>query len=138
MAHVVFISYVEEDRLTAVEICNMLDEENVSCWIAPRDVDPGVKWATAILDAIASSRILILVFSEDANRSDHVEREIAEASDNKTIIIPFRIKNTQPTGTLKYYLSGVQWLDAVKPPLARHLDSLVVRAKRLLSGPRQN
>ena len=113
MAHDVFISYVIGDKQTADLICSKLESENLRCWIAPRDIHPGVKWATAILDSIASSRVLVLVFSEEANRSDHVEREVAEAFDNKTVVIALRTKNNQPTGTLKYYLRNVQWLDAL-------------------------
>jgi tetratricopeptide (TPR) repeat protein len=132
MAHDVFISYVIGDKQTADLICSKLESENLRCWIAPRDIHPGVKWATAILDSIASSRVLVLVFSEEANRSDHVEREVAEAFDNKTVVIALRTKNNQPTGTLKYYLRNVQWLDAFTPPLERHLEALAVLVKGLV------
>ena len=73
------------------------------------------------------------MFSEEANRSDHVETGVfAEAFDNKTVVIALRTKNNQPTGTLKYYLRNVQWLDAFTPPLVRHLETLAVLVKGLV------
>ena len=38
----------------------------VTCWIAPRDVVPGADWGESIIDAIESSRIMILIFSQSA------------------------------------------------------------------------
>jgi hypothetical protein len=79
MAHDVFISYAEEDNLAANIVCNSLDSEGISCWIAPRNIGAGAKWEQAIMDAISACRVMVLVFSESSNRSDHVQREVANA-----------------------------------------------------------
>src|SRR5260370_42270561 len=104
MAHDVFVSHAEEDKLAANTACTILESEGVSCWIAPRDIRPGAKWEQAIVDAISASQVMVLVFSEDANRSYHVEREVGGAFENGITVIPFRITNTKPTDVLSYYL----------------------------------
>jgi TIR domain len=133
MAHDVFISYAEEDKLAANTACTALESEGISCWIAPRDIRPGAKWEQAIMDAISASRLMVLVFSEYANRSDHVQREVGSAFDNGITVIPFRIRNTKPTDVLAYYLRSVQWLDAFTQPIESHFKSLVVQVGGLLS-----
>jgi hypothetical protein len=133
MAHDVFISYVEEDQLTAKTVCEALEAKGVSCWLAPRDVLPGANWERAIVEAISASRVMVLVFSEHANRSEHVEREVGLAFDNGITVIPFRMSNTEPTSTLNYYLRVVQRIDAFTQPFEEHLKSLVFHVGRLLS-----
>jgi hypothetical protein len=133
MAHDVFISYTDRDNLAATTVSETLESEGVFCWIAPRDVQPGAKWDQAIMDAIRASRVMVLVFSEHANRSDHVEREVGSAFQNGITVIPFRLSNTKPAGVLEYYLRPVQWIDAFTQPFEKHLKSLAVGVKTILS-----
>jgi hypothetical protein len=76
--------------------------------------------------------VLILVFSEHANDSDHVQREVAKAFSSGLAVIPFRIKDVLPNQSLSYFLDTVQWLDASAPPLQRHLGTLSEQVKKLL------
>src|SRR5262245_34596923 len=69
MAHDVFVSYSSRDTTTALAVVNALESNGVRCWIAPRDVRAGDVWAQALVDAIGSARILIVVFSSHSNRS---------------------------------------------------------------------
>ena len=52
MAHDVFISYSSQDKPSADAICATLESKQVRCWIAPRDVLPGVDYAEALIEAI--------------------------------------------------------------------------------------
>lgn len=67
MAHDVFISYSFEDKATADAICATLENNNIRCWIAPRDIIPGTDWGASIIDAINESNVMVLVFSQNAN-----------------------------------------------------------------------
>jgi hypothetical protein len=134
MANDVFISYAAEDQVAATTIWETLESEGFSCWIAPRDVQPGAKWEQAIMDAINASRVMVLVFSEYANRSDHVQREVGSAFENGITVIPIRKSDTKPTGVLAYYLRPVQWIDAFTQASEEYLKSLAVRIRRLLSA----
>jgi hypothetical protein len=133
MAHDVFISSAAEDKLVATTICETLESKGVPCWIAPRNVRPGAIWEQAIMDAISASRAMVLVFSEYANLSTHVQREVGSAFHNRTTVIPIRISDTELTGVLAYYLRSMHRIDAFPPPIEGHLKSLAVQVGDLIS-----
>src|SRR5438445_7436621 len=72
----VFISHAEEDRQAAEAIRGALEARSIDCWIAPRDIDPAVNYAKAIMQGIASAELMILFFSEFADKSPHVLSEV--------------------------------------------------------------
>lgn len=74
MAHDVFISYSSKDKPTAEAACAVLEQNGIRCWIAPRDITPGINWGGSIIDAINHARVMVLVFSGHANQSPQVER----------------------------------------------------------------
>jgi hypothetical protein len=86
------------------------------------------------MQGIEGCQVLILVFSEHANGSDHVYREVAKAFSSRLAVVPFRIEATSPTSGLSYYLNTLHWLDAVNPPLDRHISTLTERVKAVLGG----
>ena len=142
MAHDVFISYSTKDKLTADAVCGVLESHNVRCWIAPRDIQAGSNWGEAIINGIDEARILILIFSAHANASQQVMREVQHAFEKSVIVIPFRVENILPIKSLDYYLGAVHWLDAMSPPLEKHLERLAVRTRAILfpdkgDGPKQ-
>jgi hypothetical protein len=47
-------------------------------------------------------------------------------------VVPIRIENVPPKGSLEYFLSAQHWLDALTPPLALHLQHLAETIKLLL------
>ena len=49
MEHEVFISYSSSDKTIADAICHTLEQHEISCWIAPRDVRPGIPYAREII-----------------------------------------------------------------------------------------
>jgi TPR repeat protein len=133
MAHDVFISYASDDKIVADAVCGMLESHAVRCWIAPRDVLPGVAYGEAIIDAIRGCRIMILVFSSKSNASPHIPKEIERAVSAGVSIIPFRIEDVKPGRSLDYFIGSVHWLDALTPPLENHLERLAQNVQTLLS-----
>ena len=133
MAHDVFISYSSRDKTVADAMCATLEGRKIRCWIAPRDVPPGQIWASALPDAIRASRVFVLVFSDGSNKSRQVLREVAEAVSSDIPIIPFRIEDVQPSKEMGYYIKTIHWLDALTPPLERHLKRLADRVEALLA-----
>ena len=133
MPYDVFISHSSKDKLTADAVCNRLESAGIRCWIAPRDIIPGEGWSAAIVRGIDASRVMVLIFSEHANMSHHVRREVAHACGNEVTVIPLRIRDAIPKAGLKYYLDELHWLDALTPPLAKHLETLTARVTNILS-----
>lgn len=145
MKHDVFISYSSHDKKIAEKICSKLENSNIQCWIAPRDILPGIEFGEAIINAIADCRILLLVFSAQANDSPYIRKEVERAVGKGKIIIPFRIEDILPTRAMEFVLSDTQWLDAISPPLELHIDKLTntiysllkIETPRLLSTQSQ-
>src|ERR1700722_13077098 len=133
MAHDVFISHSAKDKVTADAVCAMLESEGVRCWIAPRDVLPSMEWGEAIIDAIEECRIMVLVFTANANAAPQIRREVERAVNRGVAILPVRIEDVLPGKGLEYFIGNVHWLDALNPPLEAHLKSLAGTIKILLT-----
>ena len=124
MAHDVFLSYSSKDKPIADAVCGTLEGKKIRCWIAPRDVLPGVPYGEALVEAIEASRVMVLVFSSSANKSPQVMREVERAVSKGMPLIPLRIEQVPPSKSLEYFISAPHWLDALTPPLEKHLQSL--------------
>jgi len=135
MAHDVFISHSTTDKAVADAVCAALENVTIRCWIAPRDVLPGRAYSGEITRAIQQRRVLVLIFSGDSNSSQQVLREVQLAANSRLHIVQFRIGSVVPNEDLEYYLSGPHWLDALTPPLQRHLETLQGSIKALLNLP---
>lgn len=136
MAHDVFVSHSAKDKTVSDALVAKLEEQGIRCWVAPRDVVPGADWGESIIDAIESSRIMVLIFSASANGSPQIKREIERAVDKGVYTIPVRIEDVQPTKALEYFISSAHWLDAFSHPLGEHFDSLAKTIKTILSTSR--
>src|SRR6184192_3587220 len=132
MAHEVFISHSSLDKPLADAVCAALEKTAIRCWIAPRDVQPGRAFGGEITRAIKSSKAIVLIFSAHSNTSEQVLREVQLAANSRLHIVQFRIEDIVPNDDLEYYLSTPHWLDALSPPLERHLDRLQNSVKALL------
>ena len=87
----VFISYASQDVAVAEKLCAALEAASLLCWIAPRDVRAGESYAAAIVRAINSCRMLVLVLSKSAIESSHVLREIERASSKNRPVLTVRV-----------------------------------------------
>jgi hypothetical protein len=134
----VFISYPHQDKASADAACATLEAAKIRCWIAPRDITPGVEWAEAIVGAIGLCRVMVLIFSSSANKSKQIRREVQQAFDKGLPVVPMRMENVQPTETLGYYMGPVHWLDAMTPPLEQHLQRLTESVQALLHVAARN
>ena len=47
-------------------------------------------------------------------------------------MVPFRIEDVPMSKNMEYFLSSPHWLDAMTPPLERHLRTLAQTVKRLV------
>jgi hypothetical protein len=133
MAHDVFISYSSKDKVVADAVCATIENRKIRCWIAPRDVSPGLSYAAALINAINDSKVFVLVLSKGSNSSGAVMREVEEAVDNGIPIIPLRIEDIEPTAAMRYYIKSLHWIDAMSPPLEKHLGKLADSVQAILS-----
>jgi len=132
MALDTFISYSSKDKTAADAACAVLERAGIRCWIAPRDIRPGQEYGHSIIEAIDQCRVMVLIFSADANDSRQIHREIERAVSKGVPIIPLRIEEVVPTKSMEYFLGAIHWLDALTPPLEKHLQQLAEAVKALL------
>jgi len=127
-----FISYSKADQAAAHAACATLENAGIRCWIASRDIVPGLEWSAAIVNAIDNCRIMILIFSSHANQSRQIRREVERAADRGITVVPLRVEDVPPVDALAYFLGSVHWLAAFPQPLEAHLEPLVQAARSLL------
>jgi hypothetical protein len=130
----VVISYTQPDWDLARELVAHVEAHGIACWIAGRDVPFGADRATEIVNAIATARVMVLVFSANANSSTDVHREVERAFDRGVPLLPFRIADVAPSSSLEYFLSSQNFLDAYPPPLALHYARLCACLNTMLAG----
>jgi hypothetical protein len=133
MAREVFVSYSQPDYACAMELVARVESEGIDCWVAPRDIAPSADWAAEIIDAIANSRVMILVFSASSNDSPQVRREVERAVYKNVCVLPFRIESVVPSKSLEYFLSSQHWMDAFPPPREAHYARLCAHLKNQLA-----
>src|SRR5262249_47034786 len=128
----VFISYSSVDSTVANAVCEYLENAGAQCWIAPRDINPGTDWGEAIIDAINVCKVMVLVFSSNANQSNQIKREVERAVSKGVTIVPLRIQDVAPGKSLEYFIGPLHWLEATTLPIERHLQPLAETVFRIL------
>ncbi len=130
----VFISHSAQDKKASETICAALEQNGIACWVAPRDVRPGKSFPGEITRAIQQCKVMLLIFSPHSNSSEQVLREVQLAVDSHLPIVRLRLADIPLSDDLRYYLSTPHWLDALTPPLTKHIPPLVTAIRELL-GP---
>jgi hypothetical protein len=134
MTYDVFISHSSHDRDVADAACSALEQRGFRCWIAPRDMHPGQDHNEATAAGIGGSRLLLLIFSAESNESVQTKHEVERAGGLGLPVLAFRIADAVPAPALSFLIGEGQWLDALSPPIAPHLDYLGDRIALLLEG----
>ncbi len=137
-AYDVFVSYSSKDKATCDALCATFEGKGLRCWIAPRDILPGMNWGEAIIEGIEQSRVMVLVFSSHSNQSSRVRREVERAVNKGIPVIPLRIEDVKLSLAMEYFISSQHWLDALTPPLEKHLEKLARKVIRLLTVDRSS
>jgi hypothetical protein len=115
----VFISYSSKDIKAARYICQQLEAHNFKCWLADpnrEDIPAGQNWIRQLIKGLTSSKVVLLIFSKNADTSRYVQNEIGIAFRYKVDIFPIRIQEETPGEILEYYLINTQWMDAIPSP----------------------
>ena len=127
-----FISYSSEDLKVAKAVVKCLETNNISCWIAYRDAEVGIEFASSIIDAIKRCRVALCIVSKNFNASKHCLREVDAACKYEKMVVPFRIDECRLNNALEYYLSTTHWLNAWTPPVDSHFKDMVVAVNKHL------
>lgn len=114
-----FISYSSCDSPIVKSIVEELEKKGAKCWIAPRDIDGGIPYAKAIVNAIKESKVFLLCLSRNAALSDQVLNEIEVAykrigSEDRILLQPLFIEDfsidDEEYDALTYYIKRFNYI----------------------------
>lgn len=137
MIHDVFISSSPNDKDISETILYELERQGVKGWVAPQDIAPRISQEETINDAIKTSKLLVVILSANSQNSNQILHDVEQAVFNEVLVIPFCVENIELSGNLAYYISTEYWLDAITPPLEKHIHKLGQTIKQLLKHERQ-
>lgn len=109
----VFVCHSSVDAALATEIVGALEREGVVAWMAPRDVASGENYPRQIVKAIVDCDIFAILISDSACASEHVLRELEQASRQKRPLLPILIDEVV-SDDIDYYLGAVQRISGPK------------------------
>ena len=127
----IFISHSSKDHKVASAICAALESRGLKCWIASRDVGAGDNFQESIVRAIRSAKVMVLVFTDNANNSTEIKKELALASQNKLAVIPARVEDVVPTAALAYELATRQWINLFQD-WESEIETLCARVRQIV------
>lgn len=110
----VFISHSSKNEEPAEKICSILENHNHKCFLAARDIRAGREYAEEIVNGIDKSDAVVVLLSEEANKSPHVLREIERAVSHKIPIIIYKLEEVELTKSMEYFLMTHQWMSRSK------------------------
>jgi adenylate cyclase len=131
----VFVSYASQDAAVANSVVEALEQHNIGCWIAPRDVTPGASYAGQIIHAIDATKAGVLILSRDAASSPHVLREVERAASKRHPIIALRIDQAPLPPDFEYFLNSSHWLDASTGDVGGALPKLIAAVQVAIHAP---
>ena len=133
MSAPIFISYSSKDQDIAETICKALESRGNSCWISCRDVAPGENFQEAIVRALRGAKVMLLVFTANANNSDEIKKELVLAGRHQVTVVPVRVEDVVPNDAFSYEFATRQWVDLYKN-WEQEIELLSSRLEHLLQS----
>lgn len=127
-----FLSHSSADVTIARELRIRLEASGYSCFTAPDDVTGRGSWTEQIVEAIDRCRVLVVLISHNALRSQHVSKEVGLAVERSKPLLPVRVEDVLLTGSLAYLLHLVQWVDAFPGRIDLYADLVRQRVEAIL------
>jgi TPR repeat protein len=137
----IFISHSSKDQKVARTICTALENRGLTCWVYSRNIQPGQNFQEQIVRAIRAAKIMVLVFTANANSSNEIKKELAIASQNNLVVIPVRIEDVIPNEAFAYEFATRQWIDLFddwESSIARLVELIVTTSDDQSLGDQTN
>ncbi|MDD6157750.1 MAG: toll/interleukin-1 receptor domain-containing protein [Lachnospiraceae bacterium] len=106
----VFISFSSKETAEAIHVCELLEQNHISCFISTRDLVPGREYAEQLVQNIDEVKAVVLLLSNNSNNSPHVLREIEYAVSHKVPILVHALEEVSLSKSMEYYLMTHQWI----------------------------
>jgi hypothetical protein len=100
-----FISYSQKDSKLVDNLVRLIEQMGYPVWI-DRESTGAQRFASKIVPAIRTSKLVGLMCSQNAFTSDHVVREVYVAGDFKKPFVAFLLDTTELPDEVVYFVSG--------------------------------
>lgn len=130
----IFISYSTVDALNAETVRNVLENNGLSCWMAPRDIPGGSNYTKEIPIAIRNCKVFVLILSKNAQNSQWVLKELDSAVNCGKVILPFMLEECILNDEFNFLLTGAQRYSAYQKK-AEAMETLISRIRGILGAP---
>jgi class 3 adenylate cyclase len=108
----------------------------VSVWIAERSIQGAQNYGPEIISAIERCKVLVLLCSGASLHSGHVAVEVQLAFEAGLPRLPLRLDDTPFPDQIRYWLTGVNWID-IRGPADQWLPRVLQALEQLgVSAPR--
>ncbi len=133
----VFISYSSKDLPQAQAVRHVLEQNGITCWMAPADIPGGSNYTKEIPIAIRNCQAFVLMLSANAQQSHWVLKELDSAVNAGKIILPFQLEDVPLRDEFNFLLTGAQRYDAFQKK-SEALNMLVARIRAIISAKPQD
>ncbi|MBO0932537.1 toll/interleukin-1 receptor domain-containing protein [Fibrella aquatilis] len=132
----VFISYRRADKHYADQLYNLLTKQDVEAWYDPL-IPLGMNWRDAIVKHLKNAKVMVILLSIEALKSEELKKELAVAVQAKVQLLAVRLEDVKPSGAFAYELASIQWFDIFVDPDSR-LPQLADVLRVLVNEPQEN
>jgi adenylate cyclase len=127
----VFVSYSRQDNDKVMELTAKLRSAGVRMWMDVRNIDGAAMWGEEIVNALAKSKVMLLLVSRSAVASQNVVKEVLLASERKGHILPIDLEPTEIPVSLKYALAGIQHIEYFRGDPDAHMSAILRSLERV-------
>jgi adenylate cyclase len=127
----VFVSYSRQDNDKVQALTSKLRSAGVRLWMDIRNIDGAAMWGEEIVNAVAKSKVLLLLVSKTSVTSQNVVKEVLLASEHKGHILPVDLEPTEIPGSLRYALAGIQHIEYFRGDPDEAMKSVLRSLERL-------
>ena len=110
----VFISYKSDEEEYAKRVRDVLEQNGISCWMAPDSIPVGSNYMKQIPQAIDNCKAMIVLVSEKSQHSTWVKNEFSQAVSKEKLVIPYVIQDCPLEDEFAFSMSTMQQVFAWK------------------------
>lgn len=105
------ISHSKADATYAQSLCDLLESKGLKCWIAPRNLISGEEWPAGCARGIGLASTMVLIVSDNINKSKPVLSEITRALNSGKAVLPILInKDCRLADSIDFLIKPFHWL----------------------------
>lgn len=125
----IFISHKAEEKITASNIKNTLEQYGISCFVAHEDIKPTREWINIIESALTTMDMLVALMTKDFHNSNWTDQEIGFAMGRNVPIIAIKL-GLPPYGFIGKY----QALSAKKSEIHSKLLQILMKKQKAIDA----